>query len=411
MFGSKKKKVVEVRLEDAKKLLYNETLKEFEENEKKIKPALSDMIIQLSALKTTIEQFKSKSVPNTYANTVKNKYCDRCMEMLTASVPDFSYSELDKFAKNTEQALRTVENPDIKEFRHLFVFKSDMSLISNQTKPVWTMLKNYKKVIEKPFLKNRDATDKCIDWMTDMKNKIVDITDDVEKMKLEEKEKFAELIVLKNELEKNRKNYEDVKIENLNKDIDSLEKQRNSIKQKIDNDFGSIMRPVRKALHIAEDGKITFTKEDTRIANDYSMSEETFLMADNDNRITVIIEKIKDAIDNKKLIVDDREKDKVNMVFRSMDFFLTLKEQYIHIVEKIAEKDKLMNDTFGPFMRKRNEIETQIADKQKEIEQLKKIMHAKNEDKIRLSGKIRNDVNVLENNFMSLGIETKVSID
>jgi hypothetical protein len=411
MFGSKKKKINEISLEDAKGLLDNETRKEFEEYEKRIKPVLSDLVVQLSALKTMLIQFKNKSVPNTFANSVKKKYCDRCLEVLDSTMPELSFSDLVKFAEKTEHVMRIVENPEMKEFRHLFVFKEDMSSLSAQTKAIRSVLKGYRKAIDRPFLKNRDKTEKCINWMLDMKNKLSNISSEVEQMNKEEKQMFSELIDLKNDLENNRKDYEDVKIENTNKEIDALEKQRNSIKQRIDNDFGSIMRPVRKATHIAEDGKISFTKEERRIADEYSVSEETFLHSDKDNKIKGILEKIKEAIEEKKLLVDEKEKDKINMLFRSMDFFGTLKHQYLHIVSKITEKEKLMNDTFGPFMRKRNEIETQITNKQKDIEQLKKMMHAKNEDKVRLLGKTRNDVEVLEENFRTLGIETKISLE
>lgn len=410
MFSSKKK-LYEIKLEDSANLLYSETRKEFEESEKKIRPLISDLIVNLSDLRTAILNLKEKVVPDTYANSAKNKYCERSLDNLNTTMPNFSHSDVMAFIQNTDKMLKIVENPELKEMRHLFAFKSEMSSVSECTKTVRNSLSKLRKNVDKPFLENRDKTEKCINWMIDMKNKGYEILSKVEDMKEQEKVLFSELMMMKKDIDDVKKEFEESRMESVNKEIEHLEKQRNSIKQRIDTDFGSIMRPIRKAVHDAENGIISFTKEEKRIANDYSMSEETFLSSDNDNMIRTILEKTKDAIDSKKLIVDDKEKDKLNMIFRSLDFFITLKDQYIHVLEKIDEKEKFAAETFGPFFKKRNDLETKISEKQKEIEQLKKVMHATNEDKIRLSIKMKNDVEVLELNFMRLGIEAKIAIE
>ncbi|MEM7819252.1 MAG: hypothetical protein QXD48_00285 [Candidatus Aenigmatarchaeota archaeon] len=408
MFKILNKKKKELKIDNAKKFLEEKTKRKISEIEKKIKLILDDLLKELSILKNLITQLKERNIEDNFANNIKNKYCERCLTYFNFNNPSFSYSELIKFTDNVDNILKVVENPSIKEFKQLAIFKNEMSKIASQSKILKRKINDFRKVISIPILERKEHAEKCIDWINEIQNKLNNIENEINDLINNEKKLFSEIIDLRKELENNRKKIEEKNIDELNKEIENLKRQRDAIKQQIDTEFGSILRPMKKLQHLAETKEINLSKNEKDVLNEYIISTETFLLSDKNNEIKKILERIKDYVNNGMISVDDKEKNKILMLYRSIDFFISIKEHYSSLVSQINEKENILNNIIIPYIEKRNKIENDITNKQKEIEKIKKILQGKNSEKERMKNNIKHNIEMLENIFRKLDNNIKI---
>ena len=100
----KPKPAVSLSIDSILGFLENEFTTEIKATQDRINIIIDDIVKEVSALKDTINELKEKASEDTYANSVKNKFCAQTLEMLEkVQKPGADYKSLSRFLAFSEK--------------------------------------------------------------------------------------------------------------------------------------------------------------------------------------------------------------------------------------------------------------------------------------------------------------------
>lgn len=412
MFGlfSKKKESINLRFDDIREFIDVRTEKDFSDTSKKVKENLDEILNEVKKLKNHFEELKEITSDNNFSNTIKNKYCDRCLEMFNFDAPGTEYNELNKFIDRVDDINKSANNLTVKEFRHMRDFRAKMGRISLQTKIIDKRLKNLQNAIKKSVLENKEKMKKCLDWIDEIKQSISSVENEKEEVRNRKEQLGVEIEKLEDELDGFEKNGTQSEFDKELKNMEAMEKERDMIKQQVETEFGGINRPLKKLQYALDSGEVALLKEEKNMLVQYLDNPDTFLVSDGNNVIRSLINQIKN-LENKNVIeLSSKEKEKVYGTYGNLSFLLSLKRQYVNLVKNIRQKEETIKSVYLPFAERKKDAQNQKEKNKNEIERLDNDLKKKDEEIEKLRKKIASNISALQimiNDF--LDVDAKIS--
>ncbi|MCX6818594.1 MAG: hypothetical protein NT129_01175 [Candidatus Aenigmarchaeota archaeon] len=356
------KPVIELGIEKIHEFIRNEFKADLEGAKKKISTMVEEIFREFSLLKALLNELKEKQHDVVFANSVKNKFCCRSLELIESlDKPEINYKALISFLEKSEYIINDISNIGFREMLHLRAFKEQMDSIAAKTKLIIN-----KNKIAKDFI-NADALleklDKLDDKIKSIKNTqetinalnqyIMTTEKDIANSENELKEK-------KQQLDAFLKNDAFLKMNSIRTELEKLAKNKGSVKQKIATEFSGIEKMLKSYQHSG-----FATREEEKIINDYLTASDAFLL-DETLEIRTLLEKVKHKIDNKELDAEGKRYNKLLYILKEISSIASLRNDYKEIKKAIAEKNE-QRDELMPIFDEKASYEKEIDDAQKSI--------------------------------------------
>jgi len=368
---------LEIRLDELPLFLLGKFERERKDIESRLASRVKEISDNFSAIRDSAYALKSKSSSNTYANIIKNRFCDKVIKSSGISCPASGYDEMREFISESAEIIRGVSGISMKELRHLHAFQEDMAKIAARIRLIEENVNYANKLI-------KDSTI----------SKINGIKSDVERIK-SSMQKIGELKKMSEDLEKRSVEIGNIianhriAFESTNAKLSEyaakrigtreLEKKMEDIRQKIDNEFSGLDRTLKKFLYFGEMPKSEAANVKAYIKN----PAEAFLEADEQNMIRQVLEDINNYRDKSVIDLDERRHEKVKELLRRFDFLVELRVYYKDLSKKREDEEKELDKQLQPLLAEIKEINANIDLKEKEIGVIKSRL-ASNSAKIRM---------------------------
>jgi len=392
---SKKKESVDLKFDDVREFIEVRTEKESSDEEKRIKGIVDDVMNEIGKLKLQFEELKELDSDNSFSLSIKNKYCDRFLEMISFDTPGISFSELNKFAEKIGGITKSASNLTVKEFKHMRGFRAKMGRVSLQTKIIDKKLKILRGSMKKSVLEKKDKMMKCITWVNEIREKISAIDNEMGVMGGKKAELENEIRGIDSELDGFEKNGLQERFDHEMKEVGILEKERDMIKQQIETEFGGIIRPLKRLQYASDSGEAALLDAEKKALEQYLLKPDTFL-SDNENIIRSLINQTKALSEKGVIELNDKENDKISGVFGNLNFLISSKTQCNNLMTQIREKEKKIRDIYMPFAEKKKTSQNEKKKKMDDIHALEDSKKTKDEEKEKLRKKIASDISALE---------------
>lgn len=381
MFGFKnlfKSETLRVELEDIPPFLESKEIK------KRQKASLERMKSDFSALKSVLNALASKTSPNSYSNSLKNKFCSRSLGIVES---------LEENIGAYKKAINEISKIDMKEFRHLHAFSDDMKLIAARINSIAKETEEAERFLESnPLSKKTRESQKKLETVIAFRN----IKETLEKETGDFKNEIAEkekLLKRTGEAFESFSAKDEFKlVESLDEEIKYLEKNKNTISQKIVEEFAGIDRPMRKFRHskICE----SMLKEYRDTLDAYIESGEA-LFSDSEFRIKKILEGMKNAVDEKQLDMEEKKYHRLIDILRNAGLLESLRDQHLSLIKKLTQLKEEKEKYSGLFAEKKR-CKSGMAELEKVISSLKKTLEVKTREKEGAEAKIAAETEELE---------------
>jgi len=356
------KPVIELGIEEIPDFLSNEFKADLEEAKKKISTMVEEIFREFSLLKALLNELKEKQHDVVFANSVKNKFCCRSIELIESlEKPEINYKALISFLEKSEYIINDISNIGFREMLHLRAFKKQMDSIAAKTKLIINKNKIAKDFINTDTL--LEKLDKLDDKIKSIKNTqetinalnqyIMTAEKDIANSENELKEK-------KQQLDAFLKNDAFLKMNSIRTELEALEKNKGRVKQKIATEFSGIEKVLKRYQHSG-----FATREEEKIINDYLTSSDAFLL-DEKLEIGALLEKVRQKIDSKELDAEEKRYNKLLYILKEISSIASLRNEYREIKKDIAEKNG-QRDELMPIFDEKAGYEKEIDDAQKRI--------------------------------------------
>jgi predicted nucleic acid-binding Zn-ribbon protein len=406
----KTKGKTELRLSDVSNFIDVNIEKESAETERRVSSVLDDLDRDVNKLEGMLKELSSIKADDAFSNNIKNRYCERCLALFNFEMPSMDFGEINKFLERLENINRAANNLTVKEFKHMRFFKDRMGKISLQTKFIERKIKNLRDTIKDSALEKKERMEKCLTWIDEINQKIHEINNDINVMESEKRSIEQEIGRLASEVERFEKSGVQKKIDDELAEKGSIESQMNMLKQKIETEFGGILRPLKRLQYASMSGEAALMSDEKQMLEQYLQNSDTFLTSDKHLLIRNLLTQIKQLSDKGVIELNEKEKAKVQDVYSNLKFLITLKMQYSELLSHLREKEEKIKSAFMPLAEKNSMINNDISSKKEDAERLNSKIKVKNEEISRLQKKIGSNIFALEEMIKdSLNVEAKIS--
>jgi hypothetical protein len=364
LFALGQRPLIELDIDEIPNFISNEFASEINQEKKKLSTTTEEIYTEFLSLKDLINKLKEKQHEAVFANSVKNKFCCRSLEMIeNLEKPEMTYKLLRSFLDKSEDLIKNISNLGFKEMIHLRAFKEQMDSIANKTKLIIS-----KNKIASDFIKGAilEKLDKIGDKIKSIKNH----QETVEALSRYIKTTENDIADLENELIEKKKKLDDflkndnfIKFNQFDDELEELEKEKGIIKQKIATEFSGIGKVLKKFQH-----SDFATREEGQIINNYITDSDAFLL-DKNLEIKRILEKVKQKIDSRELDAEEKRHDKILYLLKEFNSLTAIRNEYEEIEKTIVEKNEQKNKLL-PLFGEKARYEKSIDDAQKGIAEM-----------------------------------------
>ncbi|MBI2076376.1 MAG: hypothetical protein HYT72_03965 [Candidatus Aenigmarchaeota archaeon] len=381
------------------------------------KAFLEKMNSDFSLLRNHLNSLASKNSPNNYSNMLKNKFCSRSLSIIETAEENISAYK---------GAISEIGSIDMKEFRHLHAFSDDMKLIAARINSIAKESEEAERFLESnPLFRKTRETQNKLEKITALRKINESLAKEIAVIKDEIAEK-ERLLKRKDEELKSFSAREEFKFsESLDEEIKYFEKNKNTIRQKIVEEFAGIDRPMRKFRHskICE----SMLKEYRDTLDAYIESGEA-LFSDSDFRIKKILESMKRAADaskrpesfdaqkdsqslsyEKQMDIEEKKYQRLIDILRNAGLLESLRDEYLSLIKKIAQLKEEKDKYNGLFSEKKHR-KSELAELEKSVVTLRKSLETKAKEKAGTEKEIATETEGLESMLREiLGREVVIS--
>jgi hypothetical protein len=343
----------EMKINEVGMILLGKFEREKRDLENKLADTVKDLNIQFKEIEALIVLLREKTTPETYANTVKNKFCAKSIEAL-ADLSDYSetYDSLKKFVSKSNETVRIIGGLDMKEFRHLHAFSDDMAHIAEKIRLLESGLNFANKIISDSVMLKIDKIKDMISKMDDL-GAGVKIADDESVETREFIESLKGMIKIGEEnidaLNRKFSEYTGDKIR-----LRDIDRSSDLIRQKIEAEFSGLDRVFKKFLYFGD-----LSKMDSLLLNNYIRSPGQAFLEDRENTIKGILDSLYRFKNRDIIDMDDGKFSHVEGLLKRFQTLLDLRDQYDETNRKKSDLEKEFSDQLEPVAK---EMKASLAD-------------------------------------------------
>ncbi|MDI6720887.1 MAG: hypothetical protein QMD85_00750 [Candidatus Aenigmarchaeota archaeon] len=392
MLGLFRSKQSEIRIEDLENFLNNEFRQDIDSTLKKLSRIEDQIFFGIDNLKKSFDDLNSIDSSNTFTKNLKNKYCRRALDSISVvQRSGNTYPDKKKFIDSCVSAVNEISRIDIKEFRHLGAFNIKMSKISAQIRQINGMCSSYNSALNGSGLEDIFTAASMFDKLNKKYERYALLSQE-----LATTEKSAEFIKAKAHsfminAEEAKKNAEE--IDAKKPDISEDERQKNTIEISLSTELGSIERSLRKFMHDCES---IIEKTDIEMMKKYLNDPgSTFLFHDDGSVLKRNLIKMREAMQRGDFTTDDKT-EKVDRMIRSMDFYLSMKQQHQGLARSIEKFYKKLEDLKKPFITQKQALADDIEKISLEISHLEDGAKKKRSEIAILKKEINHDIEKID---------------
>ncbi len=369
-FSVFRQKPIEIKLDEVPQFLSGRFEREGMELDARLSGNFQYVKACAEELKNVANQMIQKSSPKRYANIVKDKFCEKLLQKIS-DLLSYGASDRKEFLMLSDSVVQSVNDINIKEFRHLAEFKGDMQKVAEKIRVMEEKIKASRKILDASPVRGVEEIKGDVSKIFSLQNSVTSISNEIEDLK-----KSVE--PLETRILTEQKNVE-LKNEDLSRyagkriEIRNLEKTSDDIRQKITNEFAGLDRCMKKFVYYGE-----LTKEETNILKQYISDPGTaFLGGDERMVIRQIFDAMESYHDRVMIELDERKLEKLHDVIRHFDLLRELKEHHRQVRQKVHESEDQFNEFIEPIVQSLKVSHTEIADLEKELGGIKNRITAK----------------------------------
>lgn len=330
--------------------------------ENKLAAAAADITNQFRAVNVHILELSQKSSQQTYANTIKNKFCEKSIESIQ-KLPEYSgtYESLKKFIAAAGDTMHIIGGMNLKEFRHLHAFRDDMSKIAEKIKSLESEIGFANKLMRESVLARIDDINQSVTKVEELKKSLKRKDAEIGEAKADfARAKDAVTAVTGGVEDLNRKFSEYAAEKTRIKDQD---RKADGISQRVDSEFSGMDRIFKKFLYFGN-----LSKEENNLLKDYIASPGyTFLEKDEKSEIRAILDQIYYFRDRNLIELDESKRGKVEDLIRHFAVLLELRDQYRQAKQSKEFLEREFESKMEPIMKEIRERTGEIDSRQKEV--------------------------------------------
>ncbi len=353
----RKKDPSQLRLSEIESYLRNKFSDKIKSEEDKIINLASSIYSKFGELRTLLEEMEKKKASKTYTESVKNSYCDRSLGAIDG-LKEPAISSMPAFVQMSKIISKAIAEINFKEFRHLQEFKAEMSRISQLTKNIKKDIDGLESVHASSILRKIEHIGGLISEISNSRKTF----DDMESML---RDTGTTLAKVKKESEDYKKRLESLAANTNNNNLSELrriEGQVSVLKQKILNDLSGLDKVFKKMKHEERASKNSEFSHDNVF--------DSFVKGELDMKNS--IDKIIEAINSHKLMLEPKQKERVYYVSKNFDEIYEMKEEYIDLIDSEESLKKSIKEKAEPMEHERKRLEEELNAKNKEIIDLEK---------------------------------------
>lgn len=308
---------------------HREDIGDISRETEKFKTKVMDGFNDLRELNSSLNNIKAFDVLSRASVEVKNNFCEKVSSILSR-LPDRGLPA-DEFIEKSEKIIEDINRLTPRQAAHIgFFFKEHVNNMASKMKSITSAIEDFREFVTTSMLTDIEEIEKHISDIRESERKIDyieknigEIGNETEDMKTKE-QKHASKIP---QIDRN-------KMLSLKETMAELNRQKQSIEQEIDTDFGSITKLLKKYEHDTKDRK------KKSLAEKYvSSASWAFLIHDKELSIKKILSEVKADIEAKRIESDEKHYVHVCSLLSNMVQLKKTKEKYSGIMEKICEKE------------------------------------------------------------------------
>lgn len=361
MFNFWGSKEIKLHLSDIQSTIQG--AREIRDVDKDFSNALTELRNDLLALRESVYALNSMASENKYSNVVKNKFCARANEIVEGIEYPESIFLADGFHESMKNKMTELGSLNIKEFKHLQMFKNEMKAIADNIKSVEGSIDNIGKLLNYPISRNAIKTGKILTAIKGEESSIATAEEQIKNIALKITEAGESITIKRKSLSQALQSNEYMRAEMMRKEIDILKLNEKTIETKISEEFASIDRIFKKFAHYN-----TYEKE---LVNKYIDNSFAAFLADEEVKIKIILDRMRIGIETGKIAIENKKYHRLLDIIRSMSLFESLRRQYRELKNQQVEMTNDMPAVENDIRRLRGEIEDEestIAKLRKDIE-------------------------------------------
>lgn len=284
---------------------------------------------ELRQINNNLNNIKAFDVLSRASVEVKNNFCEKVSSILsrlpTSDLP------AEEFIEKSEKIIEDMNRLTPRQAAHIgFFFKEHLNNMASKMKIINSSIEDFREFMTTSMLTDIEEIEKHITEIKESEKKIDyieknigEIGNETEEMKNREHRHASRIP----QFDRNN-------IVSLKSNMAELNRQKQSIEQEIDTDFGSITKLLKKYGHETKD-----RKKKALIEKYVSSASWAFLTHDKEIGIKKILSEVKAEIESKRLESDDKHYVHVCSLLSNMSQLKKTKDSYGNIMEKIYEKE------------------------------------------------------------------------
>jgi chromosome segregation ATPase len=351
----------EMKASEAGMILLGKFEREKHDTENKLVSAVKDIAMQMKEIEAIVIVLRGKTTPETYANTIKNKFCAKSVEAL-AGLPDYNdtYDSLKGFVTKSDEIMHVIGGLDMKEFRHLHAFNDDMAQIAERIRMLENELNFAKKILADSVMNKIDKINAMIASLGDFEAKAKMANDNTAETK-----EFIDSL-------KGMIKTSETQVERLNGTLSEyagdrirlrdLDKTAESLRLKIDAEFSGLDRVFKKYLYFGD-----LSKADSLLLNNYIKSPGQAFLDDRGNEIRDILESLHRFRSREMIEMDDGKFNRIEELIRRFPSLVELRAQHDEINSKKSDLEKEFAERQAPVANETKAALAEIENRKKEL--------------------------------------------
>ncbi len=343
-------------------------LSEYRDRSQKEKIDIAKEIVEaeikkLSAIISGLSELKAS---DNYVNVLKDRFCEKALKSMGDLPKDYTL-----FISYVSSSMSEISGISMKEFRHLQQFRQEMAKIASQIKLTEDKLSDMAKLFESSREKKIGEISLLAEGMKKKK-------DDIARLDKELSELEKAIPFIKDAAEKEERQSMEIlnKLMSLESDVRerilSMEAERGIIKQRIGTEFGAIDKLLKKEQHD--------NPQKYRRLGDYIQNSADAFIGDGELEIRTILEDIRPRAKKE----DPDKYEKILDLLRNIDFFDSMRAQYIGLGRQISAIVDEANAEIMPLEKEKSHVFSSLGENKTEITQLLERRRLKSEEKDRL---------------------------
>lgn len=361
----------EIRSEDLGFMLLGKFEREKRDIERKLSSACNSAKKQFKALEYDIIRLGEKAAQG-YASIVKDKFCENALSAIKSLPPcSDNYHSMKNFTEISHETVNSISGLNIKEFRHLHAFAGDMGAIAEKIRLLESDIRYAHGLISASPMKNVDEINSLLLELKESESahaaaeaEIDDLKKSIQMLKSFVRDDEAKISDLESGMIRH--------LEEKTK-IRQLQKEMNFIKQKIDNEFSGLSRPMKKFLYYGD-----LSKNQALLLGDYIKSaSDAFIDKDENGEIKEILEAMHRFRNRDSIDMDEERIERVEEIIRRFSFLLELREKYFLNNNAAGRMEEDMRIATEPIEKEIKELAENAESRRREMHSIESAIREK----------------------------------